>query len=286
MRWHVGRRRFSFDRSGSLCLMGVLNITPDSFSDGGRFIDLPAALTHAQSLARADIIDVGGESTRPGSDPVSLADEIARVVPVIEALRQQTDALISIDTSKAAVARAAIEVGADIVNDVAGLRDPDMRAVVAEGGVGAVVMHMRGQPKTMQQGDLRSDDIVGEVLEFFKERLADCRTSGIDEAAICVDPGIGFGKTVAQNVALIAGLPRLAELGRPILIGASRKAFLGALTDRAVGDRDAATLAVGACAQWLGAHVLRVHDVEAAHDARAVVAAIQAATQRPSRGAA
>ena len=279
MRWHVGRRRLSFNDAGNLSLMGVLNVTPDSFSDGGQFIDLPAALAHVSTaLSRADIIDVGGESTRPGSEPVSSAVEIARVVPVIEALQQTSPALISIDTSKADVAQAAVNAGADIVNDVTGLGDPRMRAVVASAKVGAVVMHMRGAPKTMQQGDLSSDDIVGEVLEFFEERIAACRISGIHEAALCLDPGIGFGKTVAQNVALIAGLPRLAALGRPILIGASRKSFLGALTGRAVGDREAATLAVGACAHWLGAQVLRVHDVEAAFDARAVLSAIQAQT--------
>ncbi|MGK0359784.1 MAG: dihydropteroate synthase [Bradymonadia bacterium] len=281
MRWHVGRRRLSFNDAGNLCLMGVLNVTPDSFSDGGRFIDLPAALAHVSStLSRADIIDVGGESTRPGADPVPADVEIARVVPLIEALRAQgCPALVSIDTSKADVARAAVDAGADIVNDVTGLSDPRMRAVVASTKVGAVVMHMRGRPKTMQQGNLGSDDIVGAVLEFFEGRLADCRASGIDDAAICLDPGIGFGKTVAQNVALIAGLPRLAALGRPILIGASRKSFLGALTGRPVGDREAGTLAVGACAHWLGAHVLRVHDVEAAYDARAILSAIRSATQ-------
>lgn len=285
MRWHVGRRRLSFNDAGDLSLMGVLNVTPDSFSDGGLFIDVPTAMAHVtQVLSRADIIDVGGESTRPGSDPVTASTEIVRVVPVIAALRQQRDSalaspLVSIDTSKAQVAQAALDAGADIVNDVTGLRDPAMRAVVAQAGCGAVAMHMRGRPKTMQQGDLHSADIVGEVLEFFEETIESCRASGVADEAICLDPGIGFGKTVAQNVALIAGLPRLARLGRPILIGASRKSFLGALTGRGVGDREAATLAVGVCAQSLGAHVLRVHDVEAAFDARAVFAAIRSASR-------
>lgn len=280
MRWQVGRRRLSFNERGTLCLMGVLNATPDSFSDGGRYfdsaaLDPAAAVAHAcTALAHADIIDIGGESTRPGSDPVSAAIETARVVPVIEALRQRTDTLISIDTSKPAVAEAAIEAGADIVNDVTGLADPAMRALVARRGVGAVIMHMRGRPKTMQQGDLRSADIVRDVAGFFAERLATCAAEGIDPAALCLDPGIGFGKTVEQNCALIAAIPKLASLGRPLLIGASRKSFLGAITGQPVDGREAATLAVGVCAQWLGAHVLRVHDVAAAHDARRVVAAL------------
>jgi dihydropteroate synthase len=277
MRWQVGRRCLSFTSASDLRLMGVLNVTPDSFSDGGRFIDVDAALAHAQHLSSADIIDIGGESTRPGSDAVSAAVEVERVVPVIRALRQATDALISIDTSKPAVADAAIQAGADIVNDVTGLVDPAMRALVARTGVGAVIMHMRGRPKDMQEGDLRSADIVGDVVDFFTGRLEETRAAGIDDAALCLDPGIGFGKTVEQNLALIAQLKRFATFGRPVLIGASRKSFLGAITGQPVDGREAATLAVGACAQWLGAHVLRVHDVQAAHDARQVVAALCAA---------
>lgn len=277
MRWQVGRRRLNFD-DGALRLMGILNVTPDSFSDGGHFLDPATAITHAlDTLRHADIIDVGGESTRPGADPVPVEVERARVVPVIAALRSRTDALISIDTSKAEVARAAIDAGADLVNDVTGLADPAMRAVVAEAGVGAVIMHMRGQPKTMQRGDLASDDIAADVLAFFEARLQAAEAAGIAPEAICLDPGIGFGKTVAQNCALIAAIPKLSGLGRPILVGASRKSFLGALTGRAVDAREAATLAVGACAQWLGAQVLRVHDVDAAHDARQIVAAIRGA---------
>lgn len=279
MRWHVGRRCLSFTSAADMRLMGVLNVTPDSFSDGGRFVDLDAALAHADTLLQADIIDIGGESTRPGSDSVPAAVETERVVPVIRALRSRTDALISIDTSKPAVAAAAIDAGADLVNDVTGLRDPAMQALVARTGVGAVVMHMRGRPKTMQQGELHSADLVGEVVTFFETRLAELEAAGVALEAICLDPGIGFGKTVAQNLALIAQLERFTALGRPVLIGASRKSFLGAITGQPVGAREAGTLAIGACAQWLGAQVLRVHDVAAAHDARQVVAALHAAQQ-------
>lgn len=279
MRWHVGRRCLSFTSAADMRLMGVLNVTPDSFSDGGRFVDLDAALAHADTLLQADIIDVGGESTRPGSDPVPAAVETERVVPVIRALRPRTDALISIDTSKPAVAAAAIDAGADLVNDVTGLRDPAMQALVARTGVGAVIMHMRGRPKTMQQSDLHSADVVGEVVTFFETRLAELEAAGVAREAICLDPGIGFGKTVAQNLALIAQLERFTALGRPVLIGASRKSFLGAITGQPVDAREASTLAIGACAQWLGAHVLRVHDVAAAHDARQVVAALHAARE-------
>lgn len=279
MRWHVGRRCLSFTSAADMRLMGVLNVTPDSFSDGGRFVDLDAALAHADTLLQADIIDIGGESTRPGSDPVTAAVETERVVPVIRALRPRTDALISIDTSKPAVAAAAIDAGADLVNDVTGLRDPAMRALVARTGVGAVIMHMRGRPKTMQQGDLHSADLVGEVVTFFETRLAELEAAGVAREAICLDPGIGFGKTVAQNLALIAQLERFTAVGRPVLIGASRKSFLGAITGQPVGAREASTLAIGACAQWLGAQVLRVHDVATAHDARQVVAALHAARE-------
>lgn len=278
MRWQVGRRRLDYAGKGALSLMGVLNVTPDSFSDGGRYADADTAVAHALSaFAHADIIDVGGESTRPGSDPVPAQVECDRVVPVISALRQRTDTLISIDTSKVMVADAAIEAGADIVNDVTGLADPAMRALVARTGVGAVIMHMRGRPKTMQQGDLSSPDIVAEVVDFFTTRLAETRAAGIADEAICFDPGIGFGKTVEQCCALIAAIPKLSSVGRPILVGASRKSFLGAVTGRPVDAREAATLAVGVCAQWLGAQVLRVHDVAAAHDARLVVRALQEA---------
>ncbi len=278
MEWSFGGHRWHFEPGALPRLMGIVNVTPDSFSDGGRHVEQDAAVAHAHALSDsgAQLLDVGGESTRPGAAPVTAEVECARVVPVIERLaRGRTP--ISIDTSKAAVAEAALAAGAVVVNDVTALGDPAMAEVVARHGAGLVLMHMRGTPQTMQQGDLRSADIVGEVAEALAARLAVAMAAGIPREAIVLDPGIGFGKTVEQNVALLAGLRRLAALGRPLLVGLSRKSFLGALTGRTVDEREAATTAAHALATLEGAHVLRVHDVAAARDAVRVATAFSAA---------
>ncbi|MCA9541698.1 MAG: dihydropteroate synthase [Myxococcales bacterium] len=262
--------------------MGVVNVTPDSFSDGGRFDAVDAAVAHALALVEqgAQFIDVGGESSRPGAEPVDAATECARVVPVIAALRPRTDAVISIDTTKAEVAQAALAAGAEVVNDIsAGRADPALMPLVAKAGAGFVLMHMRGTPQTMQLGELRAADRVGEMVDHLAARVEAAMAAGVAREALCLDPGIGFGKTVEQNCALIGQLPRLGALGRPVLVGASRKSFLGALTDRPVEARGPATFAACAAAIWQGAQVLRVHDVAEVRDVVRVVEAIRATAQ-------
>jgi dihydropteroate synthase len=256
--------------------MGVVNVTPDSFSDGGRFLEPDAGVEQALSLveAGADLIDIGGESSRPGRHPVRLTDELARVIPVVRGLRALSDVPISVDTVKPEVALAALEAGADIINDINGLADPRMVRVVAQSGAGAVVMHMRGQPETMQLGDLRALDLAGAIKDWFSARLQVLVEQGVAPDQLCLDPGIGFGKSVDQNVALIAELGRFLQLGRPVLIGASRKSFLGALTGREIEDRGPSTNAAHACAVFLGAQLIRVHDVAAALDVVRVAGAI------------
>jgi dihydropteroate synthase len=255
--------------------MGVLNVTPDSFSDGGAFLDHAAAITQARALiaAGADIIDIGGESTRPGADPVSVDEECARVVPVIEALVALGGPPVSVDTMKAPVAQAALAAGARIVNDVsAGGFDPEMLAVVAAAGAGYVAMHMQGEPRTMQDAPAY-DDVVVEVGARLRSRVDAAIRAGIDRDAICADPGIGFGKTTAHNVELLQHLPRLREIaGIPLLVGTSRKRFLGTLARPSapldVTERAEATTA---SVVWCFAHgvaVVRVHDVAAAVAAR------------------
>jgi dihydropteroate synthase len=265
-------------------VMGILNATPDSFSDGGRFTDLPRAVEHGLAMERegAAIIDVGGESTRPGAAPVSAQEELRRVIPVIESLRAAgVRATISIDTSKASVADAALDAGADLVNDVSALRaDPAMAPLVAARGVPCVLMHMRGEPRTMQR-DPRYADVVGEVTAFLEERLLAARDAGIPEERIWLDPGIGFGKTLAHNLTLLHELPTLAALGRPIVIGTSRKSFLGTLTGRDFAGLSAATAAANVLAYERGARVFRVHDVAPTRDALVVAAATVAAHERP-----
>jgi dihydropteroate synthase len=248
--------------------MGIVNATPDSFSDGGRFEAERAAVAHARLLidSGADAVDVGGESTRPGALPVSAQVESARVMPIFSAM-QGVSVPLSIDTSKAAVASVALAAGACIVNDVSALGDTEMAAIVADTGAGLVLMHMRGTPATMQTGDLSLPDVVEDVYAFLARRLEVAVRAGIPAERVVLDPGIGFGKTVAQNLALLRALPRLASLGRPLLVGVSRKSFLGALTGRAVEDRDAATTAAHALLASSGAHVLRVHNVAATVDA-------------------
>lgn len=286
MRWQFGRHRFEWSEAPLTplaaaeqpVLMGVVNVTPDSFSDGGRLAGVEAAVGHALRLVDegAQIIDVGGESSRPGAMPVDEAEERARVVPVVAALRARSAVCISVDTVKAAVADAALAAGADVINDITALGgDPDMAAVAAAHGAGVVLMHMRGRPATMQRGDLSSPDLVGEVVDHLRGRLDAALAAGIAADAICLDPGIGFGKTFEQNLSLVGELRRLRALGRPVLVGASRKAFLGQLTGRAVEARDVATAAASACAVWQGAHVLRVHAVGAVRDAVRVAAAMR-----------
>lgn len=258
-------------------IMGILNVTPDSFSDGGRFMDFGVAVEHACRMAEAgaDIIDVGGESSRPGSERVPLEEEIRRVIPVIGELAGRVECPISVDTMKAEVARQALEAGASIVNDIsAGRWDPEMLSVVAESGAGMVLMHMQGEPRTMQQNP-QYKDVVAEVVEFLAGRMAECEKAGIDPVRLAVDPGIGFGKTLEHNLQLLAALPRLRELGRPVVVGASRKSMIGMLTGREVNERLAGSLAVAAYALMRGAHVLRVHDVAQTRDVISVIAALK-----------
>ncbi len=241
-------------------LMGVVNVTPDSFSDGGLYLDPAAAIAHGQELlaAGADILDVGGESTRPGAEPVAETEELRRVVPVVEGLAGAT---ISVDTSKVAVAAAAIDAGASVVNDVTALRgDPEMAALCAERGVSVILMHMRGEPRTMQQNPVY-DDVVDEVRAFLVERIESALAAGVAEDRIWVDPGIGFGKTAEHNLELLRRLGELAELGRPLVIGTSRKSFIGQLDGSAARERLGGTIASTVFAAAAGADVLRVHDV-------------------------
>lgn len=246
-------------------VMGIVNVTPDSFSDGGRFLDSGRAVEHALKLVAegADILDIGGESTRPGAEPVEEAEELRRVLPVIRAVRSATSTLISIDTMKAAVARAALDAGADIINDVTGLRgDSAMPRVAASCDAGLVIMHMIGTPRTMQQQPEYAD-VVHEVQDYFQDRLRSLERDGIDPARIVLDPGFGFGKTLDHNVALMRALPELAIGGRPLLVGVSRKSMIGRLIGSdELDDRDWPTVALTAHARGLGARLVRVHDVK------------------------
>ncbi|MDQ6810409.1 MAG: dihydropteroate synthase [Actinomycetota bacterium] len=259
-------------------VMGILNVTPDSFSDGGRFLQAQAAIDHGRRLLAegADIVDVGGESTRPGAEPVAPARELARVQPVIEGLAAlAAGAQISIDTSKAPVARAALAAGASLVNDVSAFRaDPEMAGLVADSGADCCLMHMLGEPRTMQR-EPRYSDVVAEVRAFLEERLAFAVREGVSERRVLVDPGIGFGKTLQHNLQLLGRLDELAALGRPIVIGTSRKRFLShfAADPLDPGARLAGTLASNVLALERGASVFRVHDVAPVREALAVAAA-------------
>ena len=281
----VGDREYILGRK--TWLMGVLNVTPDSFSDGGWFFDPARAIDHGLRLIEegSDILDVGGESSRPGSDPVSTEEEIARVVPVIRALRRQTRTLISIDTTKADVSRAALDAGADIINDISAmLFDPGMLPLAAERRAPVILMHMQGTPKTMQARP-HYDDVVGEVFTFLKERAATAREFGIPESRIIVDPGIGFGKRHQDNLDLIRGLDRLGDLGRPVLLGVSRKSFIGRILDQpAAEQRLEGTIASSVLGALHGAHILRVHDVAAVLRAVRVAEAIMETEEKsPTR---
>jgi dihydropteroate synthase len=258
-------------------LMGIVNVTPDSFSDGGSFLDAGSAIAHALKLVSdgAEILDIGGESTRPGAAPVPETVELERVLPVIEGLRDAgCMAEISIDTSKATVASAALAAGASLVNDVSALRgDPSMAAVVAGSGARCCLMHMLGEPRTMQREPLY-DEVVGDVRSFLETRMAFAIKHGIAEDRILLDPGIGFGKTVAHNLELLRRCDEIAQIGRPVVIGTSRKSFLGTIAGgRGTGDRLAGTIATNVIAYERGASVFRVHDVAAVGDALRVAAA-------------
>lgn len=258
-------------------IMGILNATPDSFSDGGKFLDMERAVARALQLVEegADIIDIGGESTRPGAKPVSAAEEVDRTVPIIEKFREQSDCLISIDTHKAAVARAAVAAGAEIINDISALSDPDMASVAAETGAGLVLMHMQGRPETMQNNP-QYGDAVSEVRLFLEKRLTRAVAQGVAPAQIVFDPGIGFGKSDEHNLALLNGIPDLLSAGRPVLIGASRKSLFGRLLGREVDERLAGSLAVAVFSVIHGAQLLRVHDVKESCDAMKLVDTLRA----------
>lgn len=262
---------------GRPLVCGILNVTPDSFYDGGLFDSLERAVEHGCRVAAegADLIDIGGESTRPGSRPPSLAEELDRVVPVVGALARVVPVPLSVDTSRPEVMRAAVAAGASMVNDVRALRAPGAVAAAAELGVPVCLMHMRGSPVTMQQ-DPRYQDVVAEVRDFLAERKRACLDGGIRPEHLLVDPGFGFGKTLSQNVALLASLGRLGNLGLPIMVGLSRKSMVGQLTGRAVGDRLAGSLAAAVIAAQRGAAVLRVHDVAATRDVLSVLGAVAA----------
>ncbi|NOY45912.1 MAG: dihydropteroate synthase [Deltaproteobacteria bacterium] len=275
-RWHGGVLRLD----GRPLVMGILNVTPDSFSDGGDYFDREAALDRALQMKGADLLDVGGESTRPGAPPVSQEEEERRVVPVIEHLAHRVGVPISVDTYKAAVARRAVEAGAALVNDVSGLRmDPAMAGTVAELGAGLVVMHMRGDPRTMQS-DTRYADLVGEIFRALEESVDRAVEAGVPRERVWVDPGIGFGKSAEQNLVLLRRLEEFRSLGCPVLVGASRKSFIG----RTLGiedpkDRLEGSLAAAVVAVWNGARILRVHDVRATRRAVDLAWAASRATE-------
>lgn len=257
-------------------VMGILNVTPDSFSDGGRYTDLNAALSQARQMVEdgAVIIDVGGESTRPGAEAVGVQEELDRVIPVIERVASELDAIISIDTSKAIVMKEAINAGAHMINDVAGLRGDGALSAAASLNVPVCVMHMKGEPRTMQASpEYRS--VVAEVKQFLTERIDACLAAGIDKDQIIVDPGFGFGKTVEHNLEILKNLPILKELNAPLLLGVSRKSTIGAILDANVDDRIYGSVALASLAVWLGATLIRAHDVKATADAINVIQAVQ-----------
>lgn len=261
-------------------VMGVLNLTPDSFSDGGRFSDHEQAIRHVEQMVGqgAAIIDIGGESTRPGAEAVGEQQELERVIPIVERVRRDFDIPISIDTSKPGVMRAAVAAGATLINDVRALRADGAIAAAAELGCAVCLMHMRGDPQTMQL-EPRYDDVVAEVTQFLRQRVAECVEGGIAADALLVDPGFGFGKSVAHNVALLARLDEICRIGPPVLIGVSRKSTLGALTGRDVDSRLAASLAAAVLAVAGGASVIRAHDVAETVDALKVARAVMEARE-------
>jgi len=262
-------------------VMGVVNVTPDSFSDGGRFFSVGAAVEHGLRLAQqgAALIDVGGESTRPGAEPVGTEEELRRVVPVIERLRAGTTAIISVDTSKPEVMRAASAAGAGLINDVRALREPGALAAAAASGCAVCLMHMQGEPRTMQRAPSYAD-VVGEVRTFLAGRVAESLAAGLTPERLVVDPGFGFGKTLEHNLALLRRLGELAADGPAVLVGLSRKSMLGTLTERAAGERVYGSVALAVIAALNGARIIRAHDVAATVEALKVTAAVQGPARR------
>lgn len=275
MIWKIRDRELDLSRRA--LVMGIINATPDSFSDGGSFLNPADAVAHGKKLVAegAEILDIGGESTRPGAESVSASEEMDRVLPVIRALRRESEVMISIDTSKASVARAALEAGADIINDVTGLRgDPEMPQLAASSQAGVVIMHMQGEPRTMQVAP-RYDDVVREVGEFFRQALDRAVECGIDPMRIALDPGIGFGKTPEHNRCLLANLSAFLEFQRPLLVGLSRKSFLGWLIGSSkMEDRFWPGVALTSLCRERGARIVRVHDVKSHTDALRMTEAI------------
>jgi dihydropteroate synthase len=275
-------RKLVLDRSR---VVGIVNVTPDSFSDGGKFVDTDAAVAHALKLAEegADMLDIGGESTRPGAADVSLDEELTRVVPLIERLVARTELPISIDTSKPEVMRAAVAAGAGMINDVYALRREGALDAVAELGVPVCLMHMQGEPRSMQDAP-QYDDVVGEVHRFLMDRVFACELSGIDKRKVMVDPGFGFGKNLEHNLALLRALERFGDLGSGAYVGLSRKSMIGKLIGRGnPADRTAGSVAAALIAVQRGARMVRVHDVGATVDALAVWQAVKAGDQAPRR---
>lgn len=267
----------TFELGRRTLIMGILNITPDSFSDGGRYAGYEDAVTHALELISrgADILDVGGESTRPGSEPVPLDTELERVIPVIRAVREKSDIPISVDTNKAEVARQAVAAGADIINDISSLQfDPEMPRVVARSGAPLILMHMWGTPRTMQKNPVYSS-LLSEIIAFLENRIQFAVNSGVDREQIIIDPGIGFGKTVTHNLSIIRNLEAFSCLGRPILLGVSRKRFIGTVLGRMEGERELGTAVANVYGVAGGAHILRVHDVGFHREAAVMADAIR-----------
>ena len=283
MLWQIQQRTIDLTDRGHI--MGILNVTPDSFSDGGSFVDVDSAVARALEMVSqgATIIDIGGESTRPGAQPVNEADELARVLPVIRALRQVSQVLISIDTMKSAVAAAAVAEGVEIINDVSGFRDAGMRSVTARAGAGCVVMHMQGEPRTMQHQPTYND-VVSEVRGFFEQAIAALIRDGVQLEQIVLDPGIGFGKSLEHNQALLRSLSSLAVQGRPLLLGVSRKSFLSkVMNDPSLASRSWPTVALTSYAREQGVRIHRVHEVlpnvQALRMTEAILASDQTSTE-------
>jgi dihydropteroate synthase len=274
---HLGRKT---------CVMGVINVTPDSFSDGGKYPDADAAADAAAAMVAdgADLIDVGGESTRPGAEPLNVAEEAERILPVVEQIKRRLEVRVSVDTMKAEVARRALDAGADLINDISGLGDPGMLDLVARCGVPVVVMHMRGTPQTMQR-DTAYDNLLSDVVDFLHDSVQRAVDAGVSDDKIVVDPGIGFGKSSVGSLQILRLLPTLTRVKRPILIGASRKSFIGSTLDQPVNERLEGSLAVAAYASAQGAHVIRAHDVAATVRVVRMIDAIREVEPAQTRGA-
>lgn len=260
--------------------MGVLNVTPDSFSDGGRFIDPSLAMARVKEMVEegADIIDIGGESTRPGAAAVPVAEELERVIPLLRQIHDTLAVMVSVDTSKPEIMQAAVSAGAGMINDVRALRAPGAIEAVADSSVQVCLMHMQGEPRTMQDNP-RYSNVIAEVGDFLFARAEACLAAGIGRDRIFLDPGFGFGKTLAHNLELMAGLDKLLEMGFPLLVGVSRKSMFGALLDREVDERLAGSVAMATIAAWSGASIIRTHDIAETKDAVRVAAAVRGARQ-------